>query len=396
MAVSRPQFKGLLLDMDGTLVDTDHLHFAIFQEMCIEYGFTECCPLTRPFFNTHICGRNNAQIMERLFPEWSLEQRKAFTVVKEKRLMVLVNKPDALHPIKGDSALPIIEAIGFTAWLSGPEGLISGYECKRAKPFPDPYLEGARKLGLPPSECMAIEDSLGGLQAACSAGVGLVVGITTTFGEEQLIAAGAHIVIADYTDERLYTKPLDQRKLQREIWIRKQPATRFGLCICRLEGEMYVTDVRENSIAWNAGINISDRIVSIDDIQLTPHHFDAQTVLDLLYQAGPSLVLRVVDQPRFCRVEMKKSTPNSALGLVYLPGATNEHPGRVTSAYLGCAAEQIANANLSIVSVDGEDTISMPDRDMMEKRGTWGKAGTPCEEMLRRSQPSINANHVEN
>ena len=41
----------------------------------------------------------------------------------------------------------------------------------RGKPFPDPFLEAARRLGVPPPECVVFEDSMLGVQAAAAAGM---------------------------------------------------------------------------------------------------------------------------------------------------------------------------------------------------------------------------------
>ena len=47
--------------------------------------------------------------------------------------------------------------------------VILGEECARAKPFPDPYLEGLKFLGIAPSEALVFEDSLSGSFASPSA-----------------------------------------------------------------------------------------------------------------------------------------------------------------------------------------------------------------------------------
>jgi hypothetical protein len=43
-----------------------------------------------------------------------------------------------------------------------PQGVILGEECARAKPFPDPYLEGLKVLGLEPQQVVVFEDSPAG------------------------------------------------------------------------------------------------------------------------------------------------------------------------------------------------------------------------------------------
>ena len=50
------------------------------------------------------------------------------------------------------------------------ETLVSGLEVGRGKPAPDVFLEAARRLGVAPSSCVAVEDSRNGLVAADRAG----------------------------------------------------------------------------------------------------------------------------------------------------------------------------------------------------------------------------------
>ena len=45
----------------------------------------------------------------------------------------------------------------------------------RGKPNPDIYLAAAASLGLPPSECLALEDSFAGVRAAAAAGMPVVM-----------------------------------------------------------------------------------------------------------------------------------------------------------------------------------------------------------------------------
>lgn len=53
---------------------------------------------------------------------------------------------------------------------SAPQAIIVGEECARAKPHPDPYLDGAKALGLGLDEVFAVEDSPSGAPpAACCA-----------------------------------------------------------------------------------------------------------------------------------------------------------------------------------------------------------------------------------
>ena len=63
--------------------------------------------------------------------------------------------------------------------------LVTGSDVARKKPFPDIYLEGARRVGIDPKDCLVVEDAISGIQAAHAAGMD-AVGVPTTFSKEEL------------------------------------------------------------------------------------------------------------------------------------------------------------------------------------------------------------------
>jgi mannitol-1-/sugar-/sorbitol-6-phosphatase len=71
------------------------------------------------------------------------------------------------------------------AGLPVPAVLICAEDVARGKPNPDAYLLAATALGLPPSECVVIEDAPAGVEAARAAGM-KVIGLTTTHRADQL------------------------------------------------------------------------------------------------------------------------------------------------------------------------------------------------------------------
>ncbi|MFC2137446.1 HAD family hydrolase [Bacteroidota bacterium] len=62
---------------------------------------------------------------------------------------------------------------------------VNGLEVERKKPFPDIFQIAAQKLGLNPYECLVIEDALSGVEAAKSAGARCLA-LTTSFTKEEL------------------------------------------------------------------------------------------------------------------------------------------------------------------------------------------------------------------
>ena len=75
--------------------------------------------------------------------------------------------------------------------------VITGDEVPRAKPFPDPYLAAARRLGLDPKECAVVENAPLGIESAKNAGM-YCIAIETTLGREYLNAADC--ILQDISD----------------------------------------------------------------------------------------------------------------------------------------------------------------------------------------------------
>ncbi len=76
------------------------------------------------------------------------------------------------------------------------DALVNGSELKRKKPFPDIFLEAARRLKVPPESCWVVEDAVGGVQAAKAAGM-RCLGLSGSFTGDELMAAGADALAAN-------------------------------------------------------------------------------------------------------------------------------------------------------------------------------------------------------
>jgi sugar-phosphatase len=77
-----------------------------------------------------------------------------------------------------------------------PERIITGGDVKQGKPHPDPYLAGAKLLGVRPEECVVFEDALSGVRAGLAAGATVVA---TTFSHPLEALAEADYRLADLT-----------------------------------------------------------------------------------------------------------------------------------------------------------------------------------------------------
>jgi HAD superfamily hydrolase (TIGR01509 family) len=69
----------------------------------------------------------------------------------------------------------LIEAVLDGSGLRGAfAAAVSSEEVARGKPAPDVYLEAARRLGISPASCAAVEDSSNGLRSAAAAGLAVI------------------------------------------------------------------------------------------------------------------------------------------------------------------------------------------------------------------------------
>lgn len=215
--------KAVLFDVDGTLADSDPLHFIAFRDMLAEMGYNGGTPITEEFFSAFISGNNNVATGLFLFPDWDQQRRDQWLDDKEAYFRRLAAKH--LNPVAGlhrltdwvkekgfrraavtnaprPNAEQMIAAVGLTDFF---EYLVIGSECTRSKPFPDPYLQALEHFGVSADHAFALEDSPAGLGAAVAAGLP-VVGITTGNPGPVLVAAGAAFLIKDYDDPALWSQ----------------------------------------------------------------------------------------------------------------------------------------------------------------------------------------------
>ncbi|WP_166293964.1 MULTISPECIES: HAD family hydrolase [unclassified Bradyrhizobium] len=80
-------------------------------------------------------------------------------------------------------------------WADLFEAIVAGDDVPRKKPAPDVYVEVLARLGLAPSDCIAIEDSGNGLVAASHAGIPVVITRSAYFGDDDF--AEALLVVDD-------------------------------------------------------------------------------------------------------------------------------------------------------------------------------------------------------
>ena len=160
----------ILFDHDGTLVDTEPVWAAAKVALTAEFGGTwteqdtlDCLGLSMQFTLDRLRERGVN------LPDEEINDR----------LVAKVREALAQQPVE---FLPGIERFlseVHDAQIPAPEGtfsvVIGNDETTNPKPDPQPYLLAAERLGVDPTQCVALEDSPSGVRSATAAGMRVIV-----------------------------------------------------------------------------------------------------------------------------------------------------------------------------------------------------------------------------
>ncbi len=209
--MTRPQPpKGVIFDMDGVLIDSAEAHRRAWAQLGDEVGI----PFTAERFQQTF-GQRNASII----PAWiadaspqridELGERKE-TIYRDLVRGGAIRIYDRVPQIFGElrqhgakvaiaSSGPaanislVIEILGAASML---DAVVTAEDVSHGKPDPEVFLVAASRLGLAPSVCAVIEDSVHGIEAAKRAGM-LAVAVLTSTTRGELEAAGADVLLPE-------------------------------------------------------------------------------------------------------------------------------------------------------------------------------------------------------
>lgn len=197
----------VMFDMDGVLLDSMPRHAIawtqVFKEQSIDI---------EPEFiylNEGRTGKDTIEIVEKktgIKLDWtSVYQRKKEIFRQQGGACPMKGALEVLAQIRKCGARSIVvtgsghdnlkEILeGFYPSLLDHENMVTAYDTERGKPYPDPYLEGLRKTGVPACKSIVIENAPLGIQAARTAGCFVIAVNTGILPDSVLWDAGADIV----------------------------------------------------------------------------------------------------------------------------------------------------------------------------------------------------------
>lgn len=182
--------KCILFDIDGLMVDSEALSFTLIGEILREHGYE--MPLS--FYQKTI--GVSQQIGARLFTEtypgidgqkdvYNQFEPRYEQAVREGRLnpkpglFELLDELDRRN-LRRAAASSNVETVVMAnlrsvGALHRMDALVYDGLVRRVKPFPDLFLKAAELLGAKPEECLVLEDSTAGVQAAQAAHIPVIV-----------------------------------------------------------------------------------------------------------------------------------------------------------------------------------------------------------------------------
>ncbi len=180
------QIKLLLLDFDGTLVDTKQANYRAYKSVLKEVGYE----LDEEQYLSEFFGMRSGEFMRRLGLTDSYQidslRRKKIDIYPEHFETVRLNQPlwDYAQEFRRNGGKVWIVSTGQTANICNVmkflnladdiDGVITGADVKNSKPSPECFQKVMAREGFSPRETLIFEDSVVGLKAAEDSGANFI------------------------------------------------------------------------------------------------------------------------------------------------------------------------------------------------------------------------------
>jgi HAD superfamily hydrolase (TIGR01509 family) len=195
----------VVFDFDGVLANSEGLHLRAFQETFAARGWS----LDDREYAERYLGYDDRTMMATylrdhalpigsdLVEELTREKAQAFDRLLSSAPVLYPSAPACVRALaarfplaiaSGSLRAEITGILDRAGLLAAFRGIVSAEDVGRSKPAPDPYLRAADVLRVRPQDCVAVEDSHWGIDAARDAGM-KTIGITTTSHASALSAA---------------------------------------------------------------------------------------------------------------------------------------------------------------------------------------------------------------
>ena len=179
----------VIFDLDGLLADTEIISLKVYQELLKDFGI----PFTEETYSREYSGHREEENVQRFLDNydlpWNFDQTlekvyelearilaKGVNLKKgAKNLLAFLQRegiPIALATSSVESrARMILDSNGIRSLF---DHLVFAKDVKRSKPYPDIFLKACSDLNVLPENCLVLEDSEAGIEAASRAGIPVI------------------------------------------------------------------------------------------------------------------------------------------------------------------------------------------------------------------------------
>lgn len=202
----------LLFDMDGVLVDSTPAVARVWTAWANRFGLEPAEVVRRahgrPSIATirELLPRADHRAEDQAIEKAEIEDVEGIVALPGTRKLLDALTADRFAVVTS-ATLPLAVVRLRAAGFAIPKFLVTASDIQHGKPHPEPYLRGARIVGVAPAGCVVIEDAPAGIQSGKAAG-SRVLALRTTATDPALNAAGADWIVTDCSNIRL--QPINQ------------------------------------------------------------------------------------------------------------------------------------------------------------------------------------------
>ena len=179
----------VIFDLDGLLADTEIISLKVYQELLEDFGI----PFTEETYSREYSGHREEENVQRFLDTYDLPWNFDQTLQKvyELEAPILAKGVNLKKGAKNLLAFLEREGISIALATSSVESrarmildsngilslfdhLVFAKDVKRSKPYPDIFLKACRDLNVLPENCLVLEDSEAGIEAAYRAGIPVI------------------------------------------------------------------------------------------------------------------------------------------------------------------------------------------------------------------------------
>ena len=200
----RAELRGVLFDLDGTILDSMPWHIRAWQDILTQKGVA----IEDEFLYLNEGAIEATHLLEAIADHGLTPDREMLedllrlqaSLFNSKFAMNVAPFPDALATLDRlseaglglalitSSSRHVVERVLGPEMKSRFSVIVTGDEVGRGKPHPEPYLTGLKKMGLDSGSAMAVENAPAGISSAKAAGLACAA-LTTTLAREHLLQA---------------------------------------------------------------------------------------------------------------------------------------------------------------------------------------------------------------